>query len=178
MSAASLTALARERITPPLGGYRPGTLPAMGRVESAFARQGYLDAGLLALCAELRDLQTKWQRLWNSTSEDWGLDAPPITPADHEWLAFNDNVWPAIHISGQSPRHPDDLPGLLLDFHPTTVEGIRAKAAAVLAMEDAAGYGGDCRNDSCELTHSVLVDMAGAARMLLGEEASPGNHQL
>ena len=81
--------------------------------------------------------------------------------ADHEWLAFNDNVWPAVRISGRTPRHPDDLPGALIDFHPTTAEGIRAKAAAILAMEDAGCYGGDLRDDSCALTSSVLVDMAG-----------------
>jgi len=131
------------------------------------------DAALLILCGEPRILQGEWQALWPLTTDDWGLDDPPTTPADHEWLAFNDNVWPAIHISGQNPRHPDDLPGSLLDFHPTTVEGIRAKAAAMLAMEDAAGYGRDCRNDCCDLTHSVLVDMAGTARMLLGEDAEP-----
>jgi len=129
------------------------------------------DAALLILCGELRVLQGEWHALWHLTTEDWGLDAPPVTPADREWLAFNDHVWPAISISGQTPRHPDDLPGSLLDFHPTTAEGIRAKAAAVLAMEDAASYGADCRSDSCELTHSVLIDTVGSARMLLGQDA-------
>ena len=130
------------------------------------------DAALLILCGELRILQGEWQALWNLTTENWGLDDPPITAADHEWLAFNDNVWPAVRISGRTPRHPDDLPGALLDYRPTTLEGIRAKAAAILAMEDAGCYGGDLRDDSCALTSSVLVDMAGSARMLLGEDAA------
>jgi hypothetical protein len=116
-------------------------------------------------------MQAEWQHLWQFTSEDWGLDDPPATDADRKWLQFNDYVWPAIHISGQTPRHPDDLPGQLLDFRPVTVEGMRAKAAAVLAMDDAACYGADARDDACELYQSVLVDAAGTARMLMGEDA-------
>jgi hypothetical protein len=117
-------------------------------------------------------MQAEWQRLWHFTGEDWGLDDPPTTDADREWLAYNDHVWPAIHISGQTPRHPDDLPGQLLDFRPVTVEGMRAKAAAVLAMDDAACYGADGRDDASAFYHSVLVDAAGAARMLMGEDAT------
>ncbi len=116
-------------------------------------------------------MQADWQRLWNYTSEDWGLDDPPTTDADHEWLRYNNEVWPAINISGETPRHPDDLPGCLLDFHPVTPEGIRAKAAAVLAIDDAACYGADARNDACEMYRSVLFDAAGTARMLMGEDA-------
>ena len=130
------------------------------------------DADLLTLCAQLRDMQAEWQRLWHFTSQDWGLDDPPTTAADREWLAYNDHVWPAIHIGGQTPRHPDDLPGRLLDFRPVTIEGMRAKAAAVLAIEDAGCYGADARDDAWEMNTSVLVDAAGSARMLMGEEAA------
>ena len=131
------------------------------------------DADLLALCARLSTMQAEWQRLWTFTSEDWGLDDPAVTDADRAWEHYNDHVWPGIHISGGTPRLPDDLPGQLLDFHPVTPEGIRAKAAAVLAMEDAACYGADARDDACALYHSVLVDAAGAARMFMGEDATP-----
>ena len=129
------------------------------------------DADLLALCAQLTAMQAEWQRLWTFTTDDWGLDDPPVTDADRAWEHYNDHVWPGIHVSGGTPRLPDDLPGQLLDFHPVTPEGVRAKAAAVLAMEDAACYGADARNDACEMYQSVLVDAAGAARMLMGEDA-------
>jgi hypothetical protein len=151
--------------TGPVNPRLPPSRPKLNVVEAG------PDADLLDLCAKLAAMQAEWQRLWNFTSEDWGLDGPPTTEADHEWLRYNDEVWPAINISGQSPRHPDDLPGRLLDFHPVTPEGIRAKAAAVLAMDDAGCYGADLRNDSYELYHSALVDAAGPARCLMGEDA-------
>ena len=132
------------------------------------------DADLLALCARLAAMQAVWQRLWEPTSEDWRLDAPPITEADHAWMRYNDYVWPAISISrwnvDKEHLHPDDLPGHLLNFRPVTPEGVRAKAAAVLAMEDASLYGANCRNDACDMYHSVLVDAAGPARCLMGED--------
>ena len=128
------------------------------------------DADLLALCARLAELQEEWQRLWQPTSEDWNLDEPPKTEADHVWHHFNAHVWPGINIAGDKPRHADDLPGRLLDHRPSTPEGIRAKAAAVLAMEDAACYGADCRDDAWEMFHSVLVDAAGPVRCLMGED--------
>ena len=131
------------------------------------------DADLLALCARLAELQEEWQRLWQPTSEDWGLDAPPITEADHTWLAFNDHVWPAVNLSRWSLKedlHPDDLPGQLLDLHAATPEGARAKAAAILAMEDASYYGANVRNDACEMLHSALLDVVGPARCLMGED--------
>ncbi len=130
------------------------------------------DADLLALCARLAEMQAEWQRLWEPTSEDWGLDAPPVTEADHIWLRYNDHVWPGIHISGQTPRHPDDLPAQLLDYRPVTPEGVRAKAAAVLAMEDAACYGADCAGRRLRDVSTRSSSMPlGPARCLMGEDA-------
>ena len=134
------------------------------------------DVDLLALCARLAAMQAEWHRLWHFTGEDWGLDDPPLTPADNEWLAYNDHVWLGISLAsgagiGAYTRHPDDLLGQLQDLHPTTLEGLRAKAAAILAADDAGCYGADICDDWHDLTQSILRDVTGAQRCLMGEDA-------
>ena len=145
---------------------------------SAASQSGYIahpDSDLLALCARLAEMQAEWQRLWEPTRDDWRLDDPPITEADHAWLRFNDYVWPGINLVCQwrgppGSRHPDDVLGRLHDIPATTPEGLRAKAAAILAAEDAGCYGADLRDDASQLIESVLKDVAGPARCLMGED--------
>ena len=131
------------------------------------------DAELLAVCAQLRVMQDEWQRLWTLTSDEWtGMDDPPITEADHAWWDYNNHVWPGVYISASelNKRDPNDLPSRLHDFHPVTQEGLRAKAAAVVALDDAASYG-DLRDDGWMLNLSLIRDAAGDAVRPLGEDA-------
>lgn len=57
------------------------------------------------------------------------------------------------------PRPPADLLGNLVDLPATTPAGLRAKAAAILAAEDAATFC-DGRDDAWQLAASVLHDAA------------------
>ena len=142
---------------------------AAGVVVAGAAPAGHPDAALLALCARLEAMQAEWQRLWALTS-----DGPAIeTDADQAWQDYADNVWPGVTISHWDPerRRPNDLPAKLLTLQATTPEGLQAKAAAILALDDAAGYQFDYRNDAIELWQSLGIDAAGSARRMLGEEA-------
>jgi hypothetical protein len=129
------------------------------------------ELGLFALCDRLSTRQAEWQRLWTLTSETWE-DGDPETEADRIWLDFNNNVWPGVYISewNASQRKPDDVVGQLLDHHPVTREGMRAKALALVALDRAAAYG-DMRNDGCELNMSLICDVAGPDLPQLGEGA-------
>ncbi len=111
------------------------------------------DAALLVLCARLEEMQAEWQRLYDLTSEEDEL----TTAADHAWQTYSAELWPGLRLSpwSRKERDPVDIPGRLVDLPATTSEGLRAKAAAVLALDEAAGYLTDCRNDSAELWQSV-----------------------
>ena len=87
------------------------------------------------------------------------------TPADHAWQAYSDTVWPGLNFTTwrREGRDPADMPGRLLDLPATTPAGLQAKAAAVLAIDEAASYLTDCRNDTAELWASVIRDAAGTA---------------
>ncbi|MGI4945582.1 MAG: hypothetical protein ACRYHQ_34305 [Janthinobacterium lividum] len=127
------------------------------------------DAELLMLCARLDELRAEWQRLYDATS-----DLPELTtPADHAWQDYSDNAWPGVALAviagGSKPRDPADLPARLHDLLATTPEGRAAKAAAILALDEAAAYC-DCRDDICQLYATMLRDVAGAAYRPLGED--------
>ena len=113
------------------------------------------DAALLALCAQLEEMQTEWQRLYDATSDEDEI----TTAADRAWQDYSDHVWPLVHSNSAGAF---DLPAKLLAMPATTPEGVRAKAAAVLAIEDAAAYCDD-RDDGRELILSVLRDLVGTA---------------
>lgn len=122
------------------------------------------DAALLILCGELRILQGEWQRLWNATPED-GANSP----ADAAWHDFSDHVWPGV-ASRDVNSESDPVRGLIT-MRATTHEGMRAKAAAIKALDDAGGYLMSIRDDSYELMISLLKDVAGSAAMPIGEDA-------
>ena len=128
------------------------------------------DAALLALCVQLAAMQATWQRLYDATSDS----GPLTTDADHAWRAYSDDVWPCVRLAvwGDKPPHPDDLPGQLRTMRAITPEGQVAKARAILALEEAAGYV-DCRDDAIELMHSLLRDVAGIEAHGLGADAPP-----
>ena len=123
------------------------------------------DAALLAVCAQLVAMQAEWQRLYDATSDNDEL----TTAADFAWQAYNDDVWPG---TGFQPRDCDtvDVPAKLLTLRATTPEGMQAKAAAILAMDDAGDYTHDIRDDSFELMLSLIEDVAGLARRPLGAD--------
>ena len=126
-------------------------------------------ADLLALCAQLPEMQATWQRLYDATSDS----GPLTTAADFAWSDYSNDVWPGVRIStwGDRPLHPDDLPGRLRQLRATTPQGkkakAKAKAQAILAMEEAGGWC-DCRDDSVDLMHSLLRDVAGIKAHGLG----------
>ena len=134
---------------------------------AAQAETGSPDAALLALCAQLQEMQAEWQRLYDLTSDEDEL----TTPADHAWQAYSEDVWPrtALQPKGCTKQ---DVPALLLTLAATTLEGLRAKAAAILAMDEAAGYLMDCRDDSLDLSLSLIRDVAGPAFRSPGQRAS------
>ena len=120
------------------------------------------DAELLALCAQLRAMAAEHERLRALTS-----DAPEdVTPADHAWSDFRDHVWPGYALTRnerwRTKQNRPDVPGRLLELRATTVEGLAAKAAAVLAMDNLPGL--DLRDDSYELNRSVIEDAASLFR--------------
>jgi hypothetical protein len=67
---------------------------------------------------------------------------------------------------------PTDLPGRLRTLRAITPEGLKAKARAVMALDNAASYC-DCRNDAAQIWVSVIADAAGHDWQRVGEEASP-----
>ncbi len=123
------------------------------------------DAALLALCTSLTEAQAKWQRLYDATSDSYLL----TTSADYAWRAYSDDVWPGVRLAtwGDKPPYPDDVPGRLRTLRATTSEGKVAKARAILAMEEAAGYV-DSRDDAIEMMHSLVRDVAGIEAHGLG----------
>ncbi|MGI4796951.1 MAG: hypothetical protein ACRYG8_23445 [Janthinobacterium lividum] len=126
------------------------------------------DAELLAVCVRLGEMQAEWQQLYDATS-----DAPELTtPADHAWQGYSDDVWPgvrrAVIAGGRKPRDPVDLPARLHDLPATTPEGRAAKAAAILALDEAAAYC-DSRDDICQLYMALAHDVAGGAYRPLGD---------
>ena len=128
------------------------------------------DTALLALCASLAAMQAEWQHLYDATS-----DSGPLTTAvDHAWRAYSDDVWPGVRLAAWNDKlpHPDDVPGRLRTLRATTSEGKVAKARAILALEEAAGYV-DCRDDAIEMMHSLMRDVAGIEAHGLGADAPP-----
>lgn len=124
------------------------------------------DADLLALCAHLRVLQTGWQRLWDATS---GVPDGEEGPADLILDRYTAWVWPAVRLADVSGlTSAADPVRMLLDLPATTPEGLRAKAAAVLALHDAGDYSDRDRADHWQIVAAVLRDAAGAAAMPLG----------
>ncbi len=116
------------------------------------------DAALLALCEQLAEMQAEWQRLYDLTPDDG-----PKTPADEAWEHYASNVWPGVGPSARSLLPNDeDVPGRLLLHHPSSLEGLAAKAAAILALDDAAHHTRDCRDDAFELQESLLKDVVEA----------------
>ena len=140
--------------------------PLVPRLRSATA--GHPDADLLALCAQLADMQAEWQRLYDATSDEPDL----VTDADREWSHYSNRVWPGVEIStwNDRPLHPYDVPGRLRFLRATTVAGKAAKAAAIIALDEAAAYT-DCRDDYCQLAASLMQDVAGIKSHYLGEDA-------
>ena len=122
------------------------------------------DAALLVLCGDLRTLQEEWQRLWAATPE---VGEPG--PADAAWRDYSDHVWPGV--SRQGVDCAGDPVRALIASKATTLEGMRAKAAAIKALDDAGGYLMGIRDDFYELMASLLQDVAGPAAMPIGEDA-------
>ena len=116
------------------------------------------------------------QRLYDATSDEDEL----TTPADFAWQAYSDTVWPGLNFTTwrREGRDPADMPGRLLDLPATTAAGLQAKAAAVLAIDEAASYLTDCRNDSAELWQSVIRDAASSAHRPLGANAAASSTPL
>ena len=128
------------------------------------------NAALLALCAHLDAMRAEWQRLWLLTS-----DGPDLaTKADRAWQEYSDSTWPGIAVSDHvlNRLHLTDLPGRLRTLRAVTPEGLKAKARAVMALDNAASYC-DCRNDAAQIWESIVADAAGHDWPRVGEEASP-----
>ncbi len=129
------------------------------------------DADLLALCAQLRVLQAGWQRLWDATS---GTPDGEESPADLILDRYTAWVWPAVRLSDVSGlTSAADPVRMLLDLPATTPEGLRAKAAAVLALDDAGDYSDRDRADQWQLVAALLREVAGTAAMPLGAAFTP-----
>ncbi len=126
------------------------------------------DRELLDLCRQLTAMQAEWQRLYKASSDAVDL----ASPADHAWQAYNDDVWPRTGMHSRDCITVD-VPAKLLTMRATTMDGMVAKAVAILAMDDAGRYTHDIRDDSSELQLSLLEDVAGAARVRMGEDAGP-----
>lgn len=128
------------------------------------------DADLLALCAQLRVLQTRWQRLWDAASNAPGDD----NPADLILDRYTAWVWPGTMLADVSGlTSAADPMRLLLILPATTPEGLQAKAVAVLALHDAGDYSDRDRADQWQIVAALLRDVAGAAAMPLGKVSPP-----
>ena len=126
------------------------------------------DADLLTLCATLEKMRAEWQRLYDATSEEDEL----TTPADFAWRNYSDHVWPLVHSNSfTAPAGVVDYPAKLLTLRATTPEGIQAKAAAIVAMDEASSYC-DGRDDSYALCLSLLRDAASITPQLPGVGSS------
>ena len=129
------------------------------------------DAALLAVCARLRHLQAEWQRLWFATSDAPDGDG---SPADLILGFYSDWVWPGSRLPDAQRLMPGaDLVQSLLDLPATTPDGLQAKAAAVLALDDAGGYSGCDRSDHWRFVMALVRDAAGPAAVPLGEALNP-----
>ena len=126
------------------------------------------DAALLALCAQIDELRVEWQRFWTITTDGAALE----TEADHAWQDYSDNVWPGVTLSDWNRIAPGDVVGQLRTLRATTPDGLKAKAGAILALNNAATYC-DCRNDAAQLWASIVEDAAGPDWPRVGEEAQP-----
>ena len=129
------------------------------------------DADLLALCAQLRVRQVEWQRLWDAASA-----APDDgeSPADLILDRYTAWVWPAVRLSDVSGlTSAADPVRMLLDLPATTPEGLQAKAAAVLALNDVGDYSDRDRADQWQIVAGLLRDVAGTAAMPLGTAFTP-----
>ena len=128
------------------------------------------DADLLALCARLRVLQTGWQRLWDAASGSPDGDGPADLILDR-YTAW---VWPAVRLSDVSGLTiAADPVRMLLVLPATTPEGLRAKAAAILALHDAGDYSDRDRADQWQIVAALLREVAGTAAMPLGKVLIP-----
>ena len=136
------------------------------RIGAELDLRGPPDAALLALCAQLDDMHAEWQRLYDATSDADEL----TTPADHAWRAYSDDVWPHTALQPKGSTAPD-VPALLLTHPATTLEGLQAKSAAILAINAAADYC-DLRDDGLDLALSLARDAAGIAFCPVGAEAA------
>ena len=132
----------------------PGVFPTVG-ITSHGAKK-HPDATLLALCAQLADQQTEWQRLWAAVPDD-ADDGREIDAFE----AYSDTVWPG------SAGPAAELVGLTA----TTPEGIRAKAAAALALHQTGMYVDAQHEDLLDIMASALHDAAGACYRPVGEDA-------
>ena len=124
------------------------------------------DAALLNLCVQIDEMRGEWQRLWLLTSDGPALE----TEVGRAWQGYSDNVWPGVILSDWNRIAPGDVVGQLRVLRATTPEGLKAKAAAIMALENAATYC-DCRNDAAQLWASVVEDAAGDGWPRVGEEA-------
>ena len=124
------------------------------------------DCELLDLCTQLTGMQAEWQRLYDATSDCDDL----TTPADHAWQRYSEDVWPRVGFQPCEGATPD-LPARLLTLPATTPDGLQAKAAAILAMDDAATYC-DLRDDSYALCLSLVRDAAGLDHRPPGDSAA------
>jgi hypothetical protein len=110
-------------------------------------------------------MQAEWQRLYDATSGEDEL----TTAADFAWQDYSDHVWPLVHSNSfTAPAGGVDYPAQLLTLRATTPEGIQTKAAAIIAMDEAATYC-DGRDDSYQLCLSLLRNAATSAYQPLGE---------
>ena len=125
------------------------------------------DAALLALCAQLRVLQVRWQRLWDATS---GTPDGEESPADLLLDRYAAWVWPGTMLADVAGLTRDADPvRMLLVLPATTPEGLQAKAAAALALDDAGNYSDGDRSDHWQIVTAMLRDAAGDAAMPLGD---------
>lgn len=97
------------------------------------------DAALLALCAELSRRHVEYQRLWSLTPDDG-----PETDADRAFKTYGETVWPRCA----------DLIARLADLPATTAIGMRAKAAAALAIAENDHHDGS--DNELDLVRAVL----------------------
>ena len=145
------------------------TLPRVSSAEGIFMTEmPHPDAALLALCARIDVMRAEWQRLWWLTSNGPALE----TEADRAWQDYSDTIWPGIGLSDWNRIEPGDAVGELRTLCATTPEGLKAKARAIMALDNAATYS-DCRNDAAQLWQSIVEDAAGHDWPRVGEEAQP-----
>ena len=128
------------------------------------------DADLLGLCAQLRVLQLRWQRLW-----DAALGSPDGDgPADLLLDRYTAWVWPGTELADVAGLAPAADPvRSLLTLPATTPEGLQAKAAAVLALHDASDHSDRDRADQWQIVAALLREVAGTAAMPLGKALAP-----